>query len=100
MLVIHSQIKSLQNKYIIIQKLGGFAKRINSKAVSVFAGRQNTDVTHELLHAMGLYHSFKNNDYCFKKRATKNIMDYSIKKNHIWRWQWKKLWSNLNLLNE
>jgi len=83
-----------------IVQLGGFAKKIKSKSVSVFKERKSTDVTHEVLHAIGLYHSFKNNDYDFKKGATKNIMDYASNKNHTWYWQWKKLWANKQILKE
>lgn len=81
--------------------LGGYAKQIKSKSVAVFWGRGKTDATHELLHAMSLYHSFSNSaSFGYKKKATKNIMDYSSKKNNTWLWQWKKLWKNKDIKNE
>ena len=84
-----------------IQGLGGYAKKIKSKSVAVFSGRGKTDVTHELLHAMSLYHSFSNTaSFGYEKKATKNIMDYSTKKNNTWLWQWKQLWKQADLKKE
>jgi len=84
-----------------IQGLGGYAKKIKSKSVAVFSGRGKTDVTHELLHAMSLYHSFSNTAlFGYEKKATKNIMDYSTKKNNTWLWQWKQLWKQADLTKE
>ncbi len=84
-----------------IQGLGGYAKQIKSKSVAVFSGRGKTDVTHELLHAMSLYHSFSDTaSFGYEKKATKNIMDYSTKKNNTWLWQWKQLWKQADLKKE
>ena len=89
-----------------IAGLGGYAKAINSQAVIVFSGRSEATVTHELLHAIGLHHSFEDNanEYSFEKAVTTNIMDYShtkgIDRNQIWLWQMKKLWANNNLKAE
>ena len=84
-----------------IKGLGGYAKDIKSKSVAVFSGRGKTDVTHELLHAMSLHHSFSNTaSFGYKKKATKNIMDYSTKKNNTWFWQWKQLWQQADLKKE
>lgn len=84
-----------------IQGLGGYAKQIKSKSVAVFSGRGKTYVTHELLHAMSLYHSFSNTAlFGYEKKTTKNIMDYSTKKNNTWLWQWKQLWKQADLKKE
>jgi len=85
-----------------VKGLGGYAKAIDSKAVAVFSSRTKTTVTHETLHAMSLYHSFKSkdtDDFTYKKFATLNSMDYSHLKGKkrilTWLWQWKKLWGKL-----
>ena len=87
-----------------IKGLGGYAMDIGShikivKSVIVFKGRGEATVTHELLHAMGLHHSFAyKKDFVYKKGVTTNIMDYShingIDRNQIWLWQMKELWKN------
>ncbi|QKX07091.1 hypothetical protein HN014_19950 [Aquimarina sp. TRL1] len=91
-----------------VKGLGGYAKAIKSQAVIVFAGRNDATTTHELLHAIGLHHSFEyKKDFSYKKGDTYNIMDYSHlpkygskKRNHIWLWQIKKLWANTNIKPE
>ncbi len=59
--------------------LNGVAEGIgNTKVVAVFQNRNNSSTSHELLHAMGLYHTFDNNsDYTFQLNHTDNIMDYT-----------------------
>ncbi|MDM1409105.1 hypothetical protein [Myroides sp. DF42-4-2] len=80
------------------KNLNGIAGGVgNEKAVVVFGNRDNTTtVSHELLHAMGLYHSFDNDaGYTFEIYKTDNIMDYSHHKNKnrftTTIWQWRKL---------
>ncbi|WP_222931250.1 hypothetical protein, partial [Xanthovirga aplysinae] len=72
--------------------LAGYAKAINSKAVVLFDGKRKATVTHEILHAMGLRHSFDNNaSFGYQKKITQNIMDYSRTRKSTWLWQWKQL---------
>lgn len=41
-------------------------------------GLDDTTCAHELLHALGLYHSFSDlNQHTFEEYKTDNIMDYS-----------------------
>lgn len=45
-------------------------------------GRVESTMAHEILHAMGLYHTFDNDSkYTFELYKTDNIMDYSHQKN-------------------
>ncbi|MFL0096084.1 hypothetical protein V2574_15375, partial [Tenacibaculum maritimum] len=84
-----------------IQGLAGYAKNFNTQSAIMFAGKRKATVTHELLHCMGLRHSFDDRaTYGYKKKATQNIMDYSSTRTHIWLWQWKKLWKNKHLNKE
>lgn len=88
--------------------LGGYAKGFNTKSVIVFNGSNETTVTHELLHAIGLKHSFSNSgQFSYQKGETYNIMDYSHQRkygnknrNQIWYWQMKQLWKNSDLKPE
>lgn len=83
--------------------LNGGAKDIPSKSVALYNTHNNSTTTHEILHAMGLYHSFDNDgQYTYKIGETENIMDYSHQaaygpKTRIstWKWQWDKLHSTL-----
>lgn len=81
-----------------LQFLGGYANGIGSKECVMYANPDNFFVAHELMHCMGLYHSFDNNSkYTFLKGKTDNIMDYShlatpkITQISTWQWQWQTL---------
>jgi len=85
-----------------IQALGGEANGINSKECIMYSDPQEFYVAHELMHCMGLYHSFDNSGlHTFKIGQTENIMDYSHLKQFAgpktltqmstWKWQWKIL---------
>ncbi len=50
-----------------------------------------TAVMHEIMHALGLRHTFESTIHKFKKLKTKNYMDYKGQKTFTWKWQWKKL---------
>ncbi|SNV34879.1 Uncharacterised protein [Chryseobacterium taklimakanense] len=74
---------------------------LNNKLTIVFTPRNSATTTHELLHAIGLPHSWekKNKDtningFIFRKQQTDNVMDYSTNRYSLWKWQWKKLQSN------
>ena len=94
---------------------------IGEKSAMIFPnrGRIDTIITHEVLHCMGLVHTFKSTDdenmkkenpeyyknahYLYRMGATNNIMDYyyritfrkptekqiSDNNYHLWYWQWK-----------
>lgn len=66
------------------------------KNVIVFEDHWDETPIHELLHRLGLYHSFSNfSSYTFKKYSTSNIMDYAksqgLKRQSSWRWQWDEI---------
>ena len=51
------------------------------------------EIPHELMHALGLEHTFKEDkhpdkEYTFWKDMTKNYMDYNNKKEVTFKWQW------------
>jgi Metallo-peptidase family M12B Reprolysin-like len=80
------------------EKLNGVAEDLgnNAKVVVVFQNRNDSTSPHELMHAMGLVHSFDNDGkYTYEITKTDNIMDYThwINKNRFStsRWQWKIL---------
>ncbi|MCQ2607883.1 MAG: hypothetical protein MJ197_04265 [Bacteroidales bacterium] len=62
----------------------------------------NKTPAHEVLHTLGLRHSFtarvvdkngkvinQNARYTYRPKYTNNIMDYTIKRNSLWNWQIK-----------
>ncbi len=53
------------------------------------------EIPHEVMHALGLPHSFKQEGniqkHTFKPKTTKNYMDYSDQKESTWKWQWEIL---------
>ena len=67
----------------------------------VLYNTHNTSTTtHEILHAMGLEHSFDNaNKHTFEEEKTDNIMDYShnagINRISTWKFQWDTIKPNL-----
>ena len=79
-------------------KLLGQGNGIPSKAAVVFSlsGRNTTSVIcHELLHCLGLFHSFSNRSpFTLQKGTTSNIMDYPVSPYELqtlWKWQWDKI---------
>ena len=85
--------------------LYGLANGIPASSVVVFISDELNNplniITHELLHAMGLIHSFQNKDnypkeaYTFQYEVTDNIMDYVDKADALWKWQWDNLHKEL-----
>lgn len=56
------------------------------------------EIPHEVLHALGLPHSFKDTNsqsatssYTFTKGRTRNYMDYSTRRYQTCKWQWELL---------
>jgi hypothetical protein len=86
--------------------LNGIAEDVGHvKSAIVFPGRLTSDPSlgssvHEMLHAIGLYHTFDNDSaFTFERAVLDNVMDYSHW-NHINRistthWQWRLLQSRL-----
>jgi hypothetical protein len=64
------------------------------------------NIIHEVMHALGLRHTFnegkvdktKRAKHQFKDHKTENYMDYENNKRHTYKWQWEKLhqYSKLN----
>ena len=48
---------------------------------------------HEIGHAFDLKHPFDNPNY--DKYSTSNFMDYSLRTDMFWRWQWLIINSNI-----
>lgn len=52
----------------------------------------STAVMHEVMHAMGLRHTFSAlATHTFEDKKTKNYMDYNASKKYTWKWQWTQL---------
>ena len=83
--------------------LNGSAENINSKAVVLYDSHNNSTTTHEVLHAMGLHHTFSNRSaLTLKEGQTDNIMDYShqsrygkINRISTYQWQWANIHNHL-----
>lgn len=59
------------------------------KAAVVFNTFNSTTLCHELLHCLGLFHTFDaDSRHKFEKNTTNNIMDYSSSRYTLWKWQW------------
>lgn len=84
--------QGIPSKAVFVLNLQGTAQAAGIDFESV-----KTTATHELLHAMGLYHTFDNDSlFTFEKYKTDNIMDYytqstDIKARQTYKWQWDKL---------
>lgn len=72
-----------------------------NKIITLSSDHTFSTPTHEVLHALGLSHTFNNThlddsptDYTYYIYSTDNIMDYShlhnIVRMNLWEWQWKK----------
>ena len=47
------------------------------------------NIIHEVLHALGMKHSFANGPHTFEQGKTDNYLDYNNSKRHTWHWQWE-----------
>lgn len=70
--------------------VAGEAYGINSDNALVFefASRRDTCLLHELLHSLGLYHTFDNDGLFTFPKVTENIMDYTNPRYATFKWQW------------
>ena len=84
------------NDVVIIPDVAGRASSF-FKSATVFSTKSSITIAHELLHTIGLEHSFSIDvPYSFVEESTKNVMDYGVIRNHLWYRQWKKLWKQLD----
>jgi hypothetical protein len=80
-------------------KIVGNAFDFGSKYIMLYEGfdSHNKTVVHEILHCLGLRHSFdKNAKHKFKAYQTDNFMDYvygeeNDNRTSLWKWQWDEL---------
>jgi hypothetical protein len=94
------RVDPLRNPSFYFKAYNGAARTYNCKEVVVYNTRDTSTTSHEILHAMGLAHSF--DDYglfTFEQAKTENLMDYKyaggIDRISTWHWQWKTIWPNL-----
>lgn len=87
-----------------LDKTGGEYTTLTCPII-LFEGRTVQTAVHEILHAMGLLHSFSSDQsYTYKHQKTENIMDYShtatipITRINTWEWQWRIMRSYLSNL--
>ena len=81
-------------------RLLGLADSVHSTSVTIFKSG-NSSLSHEVFHALGLYHVFDKHEYYqTKKWESKNIMDYGEGKYYSYSWQWKKLFASTLLRKE
>lgn len=86
------QAENIRSKTVFVLNLQATATAAQTSFENV-----RTTATHELLHAIGLYHTFDNrNSLTFKEFNTDNIMDYydsstNIKAKQTYKWQWELL---------
>ena len=100
-----SEVISLSNGAYLLGQADNIPSKtvfvLNLQATATAAGVSfetvKTTATHELLHAIGLYHTFDNSSpLTFKKFNTDNIMDYyspstAIVAKQTYKWQWEIL---------
>ncbi len=76
--------------------LNGIAREAINRAVYLFESKEKYVLAHEILHTLGITHTFDslNNPYALEFKKTLNIMDYSFfdQKNPLFTWikQWKE----------
>lgn len=87
------------------QEVGGRTKKNGSKCCAMYRGRSTPHMTHEVLHAIGLYHTHidrqdgklenQKQKYVYQSGTTNNILSYSLNQLTTWKWQWEILKSTL-----
>ncbi|WP_417784745.1 hypothetical protein [Tenacibaculum sp.] len=81
---------------------GGFSPTGEGRAYLVLDSNDKIEaenIIHEVMHALGLRHIFKEDEvdkderakHLFKDYKTDNYMDYKNNKRHTYKWQWEKL---------
>lgn len=77
------------------------------KSIIHFSSKGKDTSIHEILHAMGLKHSFssKKQEYTYLAQHTDNIMDYShwgqrpVARVSTWQWQWEVMQQYVDKIN-
>jgi hypothetical protein len=75
--------------------IGGFSETNSGIAYGILVSEEPAEiipeaVAHEIMHALGLDHTFvEQNSHIFKAKSTENYMDYSSSKIYTWKWQWE-----------
>lgn len=89
----------------IIDPINGYA---DGKYAVLIKDYEPATAAHEILHTLGLNHSFSNHllksnsssPYVYRKFTTDNMMDYSHVKGYdrtrLWEWQWKMIRQKCN----
>ncbi|GIM57743.1 hypothetical protein CAPN006_21350 [Capnocytophaga canimorsus] len=93
------------------QYFDGFADDIFSEGRYVMLAWKSpkfrdSTLIHEIAHTLGLVHSFQEKEidngreviskHIFEYGTTDNIMDYSVKSDVFWKWQWEKMQEDIN----
>lgn len=71
--------------------------KLNSTYGSALTYDSQTIIPHEIMHTLGLDHTFKKTpapEVVFKKGETDNYMDYQNAVEHTYKWQWEKMRSS------
>ncbi|WP_223607067.1 hypothetical protein [Chryseobacterium sp. OSA05B] len=98
----HPEFKTYYKVFFFADSCPGTAgvALLNTQLTIVFTPRNPATTVHELLHAVGLPHTWEKgnkgtdiNGFIFEKKKTDNVMDYSSIRYSLWKWQWKKLQS-------
>lgn len=84
--------------YTASGKVGAVSGYANNDLINIFAESKDQTSTHELLHSLGMPHSFSNKEctgyegtiFTYFPQSTDNIMDYSVTRYALWHWQWIK----------
>ncbi len=65
----------------------------------MFAGHNEATIPHEMMHALGLYHTFEGKstvpEFTYEYHKTNNIMDYGSPRFCTFGWQWRVLNDNI-----
>lgn len=108
------QIEKTKNYDTIVFCLGENLARIIDNQLSYISGTtvgknvllkndySSITACHEILHSLGLAHTFMNtaylednlSEYTYEKYKTDNLMDYQNSENrrtNLWEWQWKRI---------
>ncbi len=82
----------------------GFVEDVGIRNVIIFENRNETTLSHEIIHGLGIYHTHKdykiipysNQKFTFKEESTTNILSYAGTRISSWKWQWQIINSNIN----
>jgi Hemolysin coregulated protein Hcp (TssD) len=74
-----------------IDSIGGFSPINSGYAYGIMVLNKMLPfaIAHEIMHAIGLDHTFDNGKHKFDPKTTRNYMDYSDSKDYTYKWQWE-----------